>query len=78
MGRTSPHLLTSTDPQLAQPAGGSDKVSGHLPGTPVSVVTQGESLDSRIAVESRAAASLGRAGRASAASCTQGRGAGGC
>ena len=55
--RPSPHLLTSTDPQLAQPAGGSDKVSGHLPGTPVSVVTQGESPDSRIAVESRAAAS---------------------
>ena len=57
MGRTSPHLLTSTDPQLARPAGGSDSHSGHLPGLSVSVVTQGESLDSRIAVESRAGAS---------------------
>ena len=56
-GRTSPHLPTSADHQLALPAGGSDSGSGLLLGTPVNRVTQEGSPGSRLAVEGRADAS---------------------
>ena len=66
-GEEGPDTATAVESragvQLAGPTGSLDGDSGHLPGTPVAVVTQMESLDSVGAVESWAGGIRGRGRR---------------